>query len=261
MTNSMIEVPNPVNNEEWQSIVEQIIETTGLNDAPEKVIEATEMLISGFTTSEIAKKLGVSRSTVKEWMTYEPVAKAVALGKELLIKWRMGQLEKQFLQAVKRSEEILNLDFYDKEVNTRLVAQIAQQSRFIIEMFLGKRVDVSVNMPSEAVPLLKASADALGYIAQELAKIEKAEEIIEGNYEVIPPPPKEPMVKEDGNPYYGEYGVADINEDGFLCHICGARVKRITAHVSERHKISARDYELAFLLELGTLEEYEKSIA
>src|SRR5512139_2329973 len=117
MTDEIIKAPDAKNDPEWSEIVEKLVEEMG-DELPDKVIEVTELLISGWSTHLAAKHLGISPKTVRAWLEkYPTMALAVRNGRQLLQKWRMSKLEQQFIQAADKSQEILELDLRDKEVN------------------------------------------------------------------------------------------------------------------------------------------------
>src|SRR5512139_2414995 len=163
-------VKAPANNDpEWLEIIEKLIEEMG-DELPDKVIEATELLLCGWTTYQAAKKVGTSAKTIKSWLEkYPTMALAVANGRQLLTKWRLSKLEQQFILAADKSREVLELDLRDQSVNSRLTGVVSQHARFILSMFMGQKVDVEIKVSE--TPQMKARNDALDYIAQQMASI------------------------------------------------------------------------------------------
>ena len=84
MADEIVKAPDANNDPEWTEIVEKLIEEMG-DELPDKVIEATELLVSGWSTHQAAKKLGTSAKTVRAWLEkYPAMAMAVRDGRQLL---------------------------------------------------------------------------------------------------------------------------------------------------------------------------------
>jgi hypothetical protein len=229
---------------------------------------ATEMLLAGFPTYKVAKKLNVRPDTVRRWLTqYPTMAAIVADGKKLMSRWRMSRLEQQFLTAVERSEEILGIGLdgtvldengdYVK-VNSKTLTVLAAQSRYIIGLFAGQKIDIDVKVEyGESV--LKARQDALEYIAEQLAVQRDDDEPVETIVTVIDAKidNQGPFLDETGNPPFGELGKLDVNEDGIVCHVCGKRLKNLAKHIQTQHDCSVEDYENLYLLEDGAVRKEE----
>lgn len=245
---------------EWREIVNQIIETLDTNDLPDDVIQATEYMIAGWPTYKIAKKLNTSKHTIRYWLSkYPAMAAAVQQGRELMSRWRLARLEQQFLLAVNRSEEILELKLNDKSVNPKILGLIAQHARFVIGLFAGKKIDINVKVEEER-PQLKAKEDALQYLAEQLQKQRDSDEPIEATYRVVDPKVNEgPLLDENGEPNFGELGELDVNDDGVMCHICGKRFSYLSIHIRKKHHISNEIYEVTFMLERGAVDESAQS--
>jgi len=241
----------------WNDIVEQLLNEVCESDLPENVVKATEYLLAGWSTRQVADELNITSRTVKDWMRkYATMAMAVRNGRKLLSKWRLSRLEQQFVQAVEKSREILSLELEDDTVNSKLVATIAQHARFIISLFAGQKIDVNINFPG-ADQTLKAKADALDYLAEALARQREGEEPIEASYEVVEVNSREhqPLLDEEGHPFFGKIGQIDTTDEGTLCHICGQRHKQFGLHISSIHKIKYQEYELVYMLPLGTIRD------
>ncbi len=246
---------------DWRAVVEKITEEFG-SDLPDDVIRATELLIAGYPTYKAAKELDVRPATIREWLKkYPTMALAVANGRKLMTAWRMSRLEQQFIKAVEKSEEILELDLNDKDVNAKVVTAVGQHARFIIGLFAGQQIDVNVKLGEED-QTFKAKKDALDYLVSELAKSREAAapsaEPIEATYRVIDVKAEEkklPLLDHEGNPAFGELGKADVTDEGTLCHICGNRYGNLLLHVTANHGISVKEYELVFMLTPGTLSK------
>lgn len=238
----------------WREIVERLTDEL-TDDIPEKVVRATELLLSGYPTEKAAKEIGVSSSTIKSWIRkYPTVAHVLAEGRQYLQIWRMAQLEQQFLKAVTKSEEILDIKFTDHDINQKVVATVAQHARFVIGLFAGQKIDINIT-GTASDPILKAKADALDYIAQKLAERKASDDPITVSYHVIDAEDdkKRLLLNQDGSPLYGDLGKLDTNEDGSLCHICGNREKILGIHIAKDHDLRVRDYEAVFLLENGAV--------
>lgn len=247
MTDEIVKVPDQ-NDPEWSEIVDRIIDEMG-EELPDKVIEATELLLSGYSTYQAARKIGANAKTIRQWLEkYPSMAMAVRNGRQLLSKWRMSKLEQQFVMAAKKSEEILELGLRDQDVNARLIGVVGQHARFVMSLFMGQKVDVEIKVTE--TPQVKARNDALDYLAQQVAALGgKPENVIEGSYTVIAPEKSTglPLLDEHGNPYHGKLGELDRNEEGTLCHICGQRSLHPVQHIVA-HKIGIHDYCLVFMV-------------
>lgn len=259
-------IPAP-QDEDWAQIVESLVAEIGTKDLPDKVVQATEMLIAGTPTYKVAKKLKVNTDTVRRWLTqYPTMAAVVGRGRELLNKWRMARLEQQFLTALERSQEILELslageDAEGNRVDPKVVTVIAAQARYVIGMFAGQRVDVSVTHELGDT-VLKARTDALDYLAERLLQYQgdAQEEPIETVYRVIDAKidSNGPMLDEDGNSPFGELGKLDSNEDGTVCHVCGKRLKYLGSHILSNHAMQTGEYEELYMLEPGSVKKSEE---
>src|SRR5512146_918296 len=110
MTDEIIKAPDAKNDPEWNEIVDKIVEELG-DEIPDKVIEATELLISGFSTYQAARQMKTNVKTIRTWLEkYPTMAMAVRNGRALLQKWRMSKLEQQFILAVDKSRQLLEAD-------------------------------------------------------------------------------------------------------------------------------------------------------
>jgi hypothetical protein len=241
---------------EWVDIVNTIVETIQKGDTPDEVVEAAEFMIAGWPTYKIAKRLNVSSKTIRRWLTrYPHMAAAVAQGRKLLSSWRMARLEQQFLSAVERSQEVLDVALDDRDVNPKVMGLVAQHSRFVLGLFAGQQIDINVRI-EENSPVLKAKRDALAFLASELVKQREGaeDEPIEAVYRVIDEKEEVgPLLDEKGDPLFGVLGEIDVNEEGALCHVCGERSKAFSLHVRKKHNISDEAYEVTFLLERGAV--------
>lgn len=250
----------------WQAITDELVAQLTGEDLPDKVVKATEMLLAGYPTYKVAKKLYVSSQTIRRWMTTYPLMSAViAKGRAALSQWRMQKLEQQFLSAVERSEEILNLPLDGvisdlgedgAKVDPKVLTVVAAQSRYIIGLFAGQKIDIDVHHDySDAI--VKAKTDALQYITDRLLEqqAKAIDEPIETTFRVIDNKSNDsgPMLDDEGNPPFGEFGIMDTDEDGTLCHICGRRYKSLQKHVLTAHNMSTSEYEELYMIEPGTL--------
>lgn len=254
----------------WQEIINDLVEQVAgedVDDIPEKVIEATELLLTGMPYYKVAQKLGVTTATVKNWVKkYPPMALVLQRGRPLLAKWRIAKLEQQYLMAIDKSREILEMDLYadDEDIikpNAKLTGVVAQQARFIIQQFTKVNNEISIKSDGESVTMT-ASDGALDYIAEKLAEHRSKDEPVEATYRVIDDKNTSekyiPMLDEQGNPFYGEMGELTINEDDKIqCHICGNYYKSLTTHLYGKHEVPPDVYELTFLLEEGAIDDAE----
>jgi predicted transcriptional regulator len=256
----------------WQEIINDLVDQVAgedVNDIPEKVISATELLLTGMPYYKVAQKLGVTTATVKNWIKkYPPMALVLQRGRPLLAKWRIAKLEQQYLMAIEKSQEILDMDLYSQDgeegvraPNAKLTGVVAQQARFIIQQFTQVNNEISIKSDGESVTMA-ASGEALDYIAQKIAEHRDKEEPVEATYRVIDDKNTSekyiPMLDEHGEPFYGEMGILDINEDNKIqCHICGNYYKSLTTHLYGKHEVPPDVYELTFMLEEGAIEDAE----
>lgn len=251
--------------ESWQEIVDRLVMELEAEHTPDKVVQAAELLLSGFPTYKVAKKLGVRTDTVRRWLTEYPTMSMISsMGKMLLSKWRMAKLEQQFLTAMERSEEILELSLVgpgeDDEggVDPKLVAILAQHVRFVMGLFAGQKMDITVTHELGDT-VMKAQRDALDYMAGKLAEQRAGDEPIEAVVRVIDAKfdNEGPMVDSIGEAPFGVMGELDTTDEGTLCHICGTRVKYLANHVRNVHTMDTGTYEDTYLLEPGSLKKLE----
>lgn len=269
MTKDIIKYPD-IDDITWQSVIDSL--TTNLTKNPdidEKIVMAAEMILSGFPLYKIAKQLNVSTDTVKGWLlNYPEITYAIGQARRDLTKWRLEQLEQQFLLAVNKSYEILTTDSYIYEdddgvlvtatPNTKLLAVQAQHARYILNLF-ADRSNFNINIQvTETAPTLKAKQDALDYITGQLKKQE--EEPIEATVRVISNDTRQgPLLDEDGNSLFGKLGELDHDKnEGTLCHVCGNRFNRLDIHIRVKENMSNEMYETIYMLPPGSLTEIIK---
>lgn len=258
----------------WQEIINDLVEQVAgenIDDIPEKVIKATELLLTGMPYYKVAQELGVTTTTVKTWVKkYPPMALVLQKGRPLLAKWRIAKLEQQYLMAIEKSREILEMDLYSSDSedgenfptpNAKLTGVVAQQVRFIIQQFTKVNNEISIKSDGESVTM-SASGDALDYIAEKLAEHRDREEPVEATYRVIDDKNTSdkyiPILDEHGEPFYGEMGILEINEDNKIqCHICGNYYKSLTTHLYGKHEVPPDVYELTFMLDEGAIQDAE----
>lgn len=252
----------------WPQLVERIANELHEADLPEEVIQATELLLAGHPVYKVAQKLGKTTQTIRRWISrYPTVAAVLADTKRYLTMWRMARLEQQFLSAIERSQEILDIDLSgytqnEKKVDSKVLTVIAAQARYIIGLFAGQRIDVKVEHElGETV--LQATKGALSYIADRLAEqqLNAENEPVEAVYRVIDAKFKDsgPLLDEDGKPPFGQLGVLGKSDDRLLCHICGKWYKGLIKHLRMAHDITVEDYETLYMLKEGSLRKTEKS--
>lgn len=240
----------------WREIIEGITEQLGTDEIPDVVIEAVELLLSGYPTREVASMLDVRPATIQKWIKqYPQIAVILADSRNSLIRWRMNVLDQQFLQAVRKSGDILNLDLTDENVNSKLVTAIGQHARYILGLFAGQKIDIKVTHGLDDT-LLRARQDALQYLIDGITKQRDAEEPITTTFRVLDNKSDSgPLLDENGQPFYGQLGSLTTGEQGFQCHICGKYYKWLQKHIISAHEIDTESYELTFLLEPGSLAE------
>jgi len=250
---------------EWADIVNQLVDSLNEDEVlPEKVVQATELLLVGHPVSEVARQVGSTTQTVRKWISRYPVmAATLANGRALLSKWRLTKLEQQFLKAVERSNEVLNLSLTGSveehgaqlHADPKILTVVAAQSRYIIGLFAGQKSDIQVTHEMGS-SVLKAQENALDYIAERLRDQQDGAVIdaIETTYRVVDEKQESgPLLESDGQPIHGQLGVLDIDAVGIQCHVCGNRFKALHNHLSGKHNLSTGDYELIYMLEKGAV--------
>lgn len=255
--------------ETWQTIVDSLTDELVSDDVPDDVIRMAEHLLSGYPLGQAAKRVGVSAKTARRWITmYPTLALVLSDGRKLLSKWRMAKLEQQFLQAIEKSSEVLNLELDGKNpktninANSKILTVVAAQSRYIIGLFAGQKVDIQITH-EVGETALKARQDALDYLADQLRlqRDNSGLEPIEAVFRVEDSKIDNsgPLLDQDGKPHYGEFGEIDFDDSGAaLCSLCGGRYKSLAKHILTLHGMGATDYETLFILEEGSLKESEK---
>lgn len=256
---------------EWHEIVDRIVDELNEEDIPDDVIKAAEYLMCGWPTYKVAQRLKKQTNTIRGYLSrYPQVAVAVHYGQRELQRWRLSQLERQFISAVEASQDILDLGTPHRDpvtslegVDPKVLALKAQQARFIISLFAGQKLDLQVRSPEDEKPALKAQQDALDYIADKVSgRLESIEAVPEKRtttYRVVDAKDRKsgPMLDEHGDPMHGTLGAFDSNEDGTLCHVCGDRVSKIRIHVTSGHKLTDREYEMVFMFEKDALKNHD----
>ena len=255
---------------EWHEIIDHLVDELTEGDFPDDVIKAAEYLICGWPTYKVAERLGKQTNTIRGYLSrYPQVAAAVHYGQRELQRWRLAQLERQFISAVEASQDILDLGTPHRqvenleEVDPKILALKAQQARFIISLFAGQKLDLQIRGPEDERPALKAQQDALDYIADKvsnrLESIEAFPERQTTTYRVIDAKDRKsgPMLDENGDPMHGTLGEFDTNEEGTLCHVCGDRYSKIRLHVTKGHKLTDREYEMVFMFEKDALKKHD----
>jgi hypothetical protein len=64
-----------------------------------------------------------------------------------------------------------------------------------------------------------------------------------------------PVLDQNGEPFYGDFGVLSKTDDGFQCHICGSRFVDLARHVHGKHDLDKETYEITFMLDAGALSK------
>lgn len=250
---------------EWQEIINSIVASLEPHDLPEKVIEASDYLISGFPVVDVAKRVGVSTKTVRAWLVrYPELAAAIKKGQEELQRWRLALIERQFVDAVNFSYGLLSNDSEIVNRDDKVLAQQAKQARYILDMLTGKVKDLHItqinnNTVSVDTVELKATRSSLDYLAQRIN--ETPEDILDAEFEItyVNGPDKGPLVNEEGEPFFGSFGSLDVDQDGILCHICGNKSKKLQPHIASAHGLSPREYENAFRLAPNEIKNVDRS--
>lgn len=257
------------NSDNWQDIVKSISDSLVDSDLEDDVIKAAELLLTGYPVYKVADKLNTSPQIVRQWISrYPAMANAISNGKKLLVGWRLSQLEKQFYQAIQRSEEILELDLDGidkdgKKVNPKVLTVVAAQARYIIGLFAGQRQDITVTHEMGET-ILKAREDALDYLAERLQDQQRNAdtEPIEAVVRVIDPRMDDtgPVLDENGNPPFGSLGILEQRNDKLVCAICNGEYRSLAKHLLQKHNVTVTDYEAIYMLEQGEIRKAEENL-
>lgn len=256
----------------WSEIVSAILREYN-DELPDKALIAAELLMNGFTMREVSDKLSVTQQTIRQWLVrYPKLAVVVAHGRELLSRWRLGQLEQQFYDAVELSKAILSVTLSGEwtnpetgeleKVNSKTLGIQAQHARFLISLFTNQRIDVVVKLDEGTAELFKARQSALDYIADQITSMRDTDEPIEATYRLVDPKEESgPLLDSDGNPFHGTIGEMTVTESGVLCHVCGDSFPQLAIHIRTKHRLSIDNYEMTFMLTSGSVSlavtEYE----
>jgi hypothetical protein len=253
-----------LDSDDWQTIADRLVDELTSQDLPDKVVQAAEMMLAGYPLYQVARKVNVTTPTVRRWLSaYPMLAAVVANGRKLLSKWRLARLEQQFLTALERSQEVLEIPLDGetsdgKRVNPKILTVVAAQARYIIGLFAGQQQNITVTHEMGDT-VMQAREDALAYLAQKLAEQRQHARIepVEAVYRVIDPKLDNngPMLDEQGHPSFGEIGKLDIADEGTLCHVCGGRYKSFARHLLTNHNLSAEEYESLYLLPEGSIRD------
>lgn len=240
-------------------LIESLAQQLDNIDLPDKVIKATELLVAGYPTYQVARKIGVSTTTVRSWLSkYPTMAMIISNSKTLMTKIRMQKLEQQFMDAVERSEEILALSLDGStelgSVDSKVLAVVALQARYIIGLFAGQKSDVVVTH-EVGDSILQAREDALRYIADQINN----DNVIDAVVRIVDPKKdtEGPLVDEYGNPPFGAYGEVETTDRGVKCAICGGSYKAFAKHISSKHDMSSHEYEITYSLPDGIIRQYD----
>jgi len=248
----------PEQDESWRQIVDSIILDLDGNDIPNQVVRAVELLLSGFPIPDVADQLGVKTETVRRWLVrYPRISEILANHQPMLIKWRMTEIDKQFLQALEVSRKVLELPMNGEDVNAKLVGIQAAQARYIIGLRAGQKQDITVTHEM-GDSVMKARQDALDYLATRMLE-QDHEEPIETTFRIIDETKETnaPLFMDNGTSPFGEVGIIDQNDQGIMCHVCGKRYKGLRRHALSKHDLGSVEYELLYGLEEGSLKKAE----
>lgn len=247
---------NQLPTSDWVSEVTALLNELDDEDVPQKVLSLAEGLVSGYSLNEAAKMAGITQKTATNWLSrYPKLAYIAERGSRLAKSWRMARIEQQFLTAINKSQEILelNLDGTDKhgnDVDPKVLTVVAAQARYVIGLLAAQQRDINVNHKLDET-VLNAQRDALDYITQKLMEQDNDHtEPIEVAYTVINPnvDTNVPLLTSQGEPNYGNFGVLDTDEEGTICHVCGKRSKNLISHIRQAHVMTAKEYETIYML-------------
>lgn len=257
MSNDLM-IPDEIS---WEDLYDEVAEQVDLEKIPEGALHAIPYLMAGIPKAEVARHVGVSRNTLRQWLSQYPSMQIlVAKGRELAQHYRLSMLEAQFIKALKVSEEILDMpmrgisDDDETGINSKIATAKGQHARFIIDKFITSRKDISITHEL-GDSVLDANADALDYVAQVVASLGKDEpvdvtyRVIDGNSST-----EGPMLDENGQPNFGTFGGLTVDDElGTQCHDCGDWFKSLATHIRKTMKMTIREYEVLYGLEPGTI--------
>lgn len=232
----------------WQKIVEELFDTSeGLSELAMQIVEYA---VCGYSKTKACKQLGI---TVYEWnktvKDNPAIAQLITDGLSLARKWRTAQLEEQYMDAINKSKEILQLSLSDDTVNVKLVGTIAQHARYVIDLFARNDLAPVASANADTDMALKASKDALDYLVEKIASSTDDEIIVTHR---IVDADSAPKMKSDASPNFGELGVLEYDDDGKIrCHVCGVYAKNFVMHIRRAHSLEPMDYEAAYDLPEG----------
>lgn len=257
MSNDLM-IPDEI---DWADLYDQIAEQVDLEKIPEGALHAIPYLMAGVPKAEVARHVGISRNTLREWLNrYPSLQIIVEKGRELAQEYRLSMLEAQFIKALKVSEEILDMpmrgisDDDESGINSKIATAKGQHARFIIDKFITTKKDISITHEI-GDSVLDAKKDALDYVAQVMAEL-GTEEDVPVTYRVIDgnPNTQGPMLNEDGQPNFGTFGGLSVDEElGTQCHDCGDWFKSLATHIRKTMQVTIREYETVYGLEPGTV--------
>ena len=67
--NDIVPASLPDMGDDWKAIVDELQKEVPVSELPDKVVQATEYLVSGWPTYKIARRLNVAPSTVRKWLS------------------------------------------------------------------------------------------------------------------------------------------------------------------------------------------------
>ena len=141
MSNDLM-IPDEIS---WEDLYDEVAEQVDLEKIPEGALHAIPYLMAGIPKAEVARHVGVSRNTLRQWLQQYPSMQIiVAKGKELAQQYRLSMLEAQFIKALKVSEEILDMpmrgimDDDETGINSKIATAKGQHARFIIDKFISQ---------------------------------------------------------------------------------------------------------------------------
>lgn len=261
--------------ERWLSLIEELSSSVQGEEEfyQDKIIEAAEMFVLGFSIKDVADELQLTKNTIKTWLKKYPVLSHIIQEKVQLVRqWRIQELDRQFLKALRKSDEILSLNPVteleygedgkvippSERVNVKLIGVQAQHARYIIDMYTKNHGGVEVSERGEGIRL-SVSEDGLKHLSQMLSK--KVEDSGVEVVHVVDDVERrdEPYFDRLGNPIHGKFRELVIAEDGIVCHICGNHYKHFQTHLRLKHDIDAETYCDVFMLTVEDIKNAEKS--
>lgn len=229
----------------------------------EQQIRAIQLIAFGMHPGKVAKSIGVSDVTVRQWMRTDPAfRKALVDFTDNQRHYHQSMLNQAAVRAWDRLFEYLDTDYPEEDRIGR--TNQAQAAKFVIsELNLGKQEEEK----EDSTPQLHITEDSADIIARKVHELQGGNRPVETEYTIsdsIPQddprlvynkmdssdPDLQTEVKAASNeaqyPKHPntEYGEISYNDDQTKarCHICGEWEIDLVIHIRNEHKLSPARY-------------------